>query len=108
VAKEATKSSTEIADRIFISKRRDSARQRAIDPIPEMEMSRHAFLPILSARGAHAMVVIRFTIEIMIVRREDDIGRTPDRRETEYIMILFIPQNCWANIIPTTATIAGL
>jgi hypothetical protein len=72
-----------------------------------MERRRHAFLPILSARGAHEIVVTRFTIEIMIVSSDEDIGRTPERRDTEYIIMLLMPQNCCANMMPTTAIIAG-
>lgn len=107
VAKKATNRSTEIADRSLISQRRERARQRDMVPIPVIERSRHAFRPILSASGAHAMVVMRFTAEIMIVSSDDVIGKTPESRETEYIMIEFIPHSCWANIIPMTAIIAG-
>ena len=107
VAKNPTKAMTDMADKILISQRRDSARQRDMEPMPAMERRRQALRPILSARGAHAMVVMRLTKDIPMVRRDDLIGRRPSRRETEYIMIELTPQNCWANMIPMTAMIAG-
>ena len=76
-------------------------------PMPEMERRRHAFRPILSASGAQAMVVMRLMSEIRMVSKEDEIGRRPERRETEYIIMLLMPQNCCANMMPMTATMAG-
>jgi len=107
VAKKATKSKTEMAERSFHSKRRERARQKDIIPWPVMERRREDLRPILSESGAQAMVVRRLTMEIMIVRREEEIGRTPERSETEYIIMLFMPQNCCAHMMPMTAIMAG-
>lgn len=96
-----------MAERALISNRKERARRREEVPIPEMERRRHDLRPILSARGAQAMVVKRLMREMRMVRAEEDMDTTPFRRETEYIITLFMPQSCWANIIPRTAMIAG-
>ena len=76
-----------MAERILISQRRESARQRDMEPMPAMERRRQDLRPILSASGAHAMVVTRLTSEIPMVSRDEEIGRSPESKETEYIMI---------------------
>lgn len=96
-----------MAEMALISKRRERARRREEVPMPEMERRRHVFRPILSASGAQAMVVKRLIREMRMVRAEEDMETTPLRRETEYIITLFMPQSCWANMIPRTAMIAG-
>ena len=96
-----------MAEKILDERRRDVASMIEAVPMPDIESRRQALRPILSGSGEHAIVVMRLAHERMIVRREEEMGRTPERRDTEYIITLLMPHNCCANMMPITAKMAG-
>ena len=63
--------------------------------------------PILSDKGAQSVVMKRFRADMATVRRAAVVGRSVDSRLTEYMMMLLIPVNCWANMTAMTAMMAG-
>ncbi len=105
-AKLVTNNNVAMADRTLTLKRIAKASSKALMPMPAIERSKQAFLPSLSASGENAIVATRLVAETTTMRREAVVGRRSERSETEYMMILLIPQSCWANMTPTTATMA--
>lgn len=69
----------------------EMARRAALVPIAAMESNRQVFRPIRSARGAPAIVTTRLIAEMITVSKADLVGKILDRMETEYMMMLFIP-----------------
>ena len=63
--------------------------------------------PILSDRGAQTVVMMTLRAETATVRRAAVVGRSSERRLTEYIMMLLMPVSCWASITAMTAMTAG-
>ena len=76
-------------------------------PIPAMDIRRQVFRPILSERGAHAVVMMTLRAETQTVRRAAVVGRREERRETEYMTMELMPVSCWVVITATTAIMAG-
>jgi hypothetical protein len=107
VAKKATNMRMEAAERAGREKRIEAPSAAELKPSPAMEMRREDLRPRMSGRGAEAVVAMRLTIEMRIVRRVAEVGKRSVRMETEYIITEFMPVNCCTHIMPTTAMMAG-
>ena len=105
--KDATNVRVASAERGLIRWRIPKPRSKEEVPIPAMDIRRQVFRPILSERGAHAVVMRTLRAETQTVRRAAVVGRREERRETEYMTMEFMPVSCWVVITATTAMIAG-
>lgn len=75
--------------------------------MPAMLSSMHVLRPILSDKGAQAVVTIKLSAETATERRVAVVGSSSDNRCTEYMTMLLIPVSCWASITAITAMTAG-